>query len=258
MRCIQIAKAIGCDYVTDVKSLEQVPWDKTIFVCVKPNLSDGNLEDLASRGSIIWDIHDFTPPKGMVSQYIASSATAATEYELLSPVSIIPHHHCNHTEIPNTAVCRRAVWIGRPYWQPDFGSLPIESYDSKHMLENEVAAIYRQTGIGINVRAEHVGSEDNNTRFHVLLNGGGKLINCMGFGIPSISSEEPAYREHGEQCTLFTENNDIHDLIEELSLNDTLYEELRCKSFERGRNYHIDRITPLYNKLFEQIDDSKL
>jgi len=88
---------------------------------------------------------------------------------------------------------------------------------------------------------------------HLALNSGIKLINCIGFGIPSISSDEPAYHEFGEDCTIFSSIRGCAKWVRALQNDDDLYMDLRKKCLRQAKKFHIDTIAGQYKKLLESL-----
>lgn len=249
IRCLQIAEALGCDYILDVSSAEQVPKNKDVFICVKPNFTEEDVLRLSKRGSVVWDIHDFMPPSEGVDLYIVGSRSTAEEISYLNPIKIIPQHHCNFSGIPNPLNGeRKPAWIGRPFWCPKFVDLDVEIYNSNGLYMEEVITAYRRMGICLNVRRSCVEAE-----FHVRLNDGVKLINSMAFGIPSVSGNEPAYHEYGDGCTIFAEPDEIKEAIHKLQTDDILYNKIRLEGLIRSKEFHLKRILPLYRNLLENL-----
>lgn len=167
----------------------------------------------------------------------------------LSPITVIPHHHCNLGQ--GLAADREGkilAWIGRSYWCPNFEGLPIHVFNSNIMQFDEVVNAYGSMRICINLRRQ-----TDDSAFHARINGGGKLINCMGFGIPSISGDEPAYHEFGEECTVFSDIDRLPDALYRLTEDRTLYFEMRERCLERGRDFHIGRILLLYRAFLEAL-----
>ena len=249
MRCVQVAVGLGCDYLTDVTSLDTLPRRKTLFVCVKPQLSADDLRALARRGRVVWDIHDVAPPTEGIAEYLVSSQSMRTVFTHLGRITVIPHHHCNANGEPNRAdLPRTPAWVGRPHWCPTFEGLPATVYNSNVLTEAEVVSAYRSMGLCINIRRE---CEDS--AYHARINGGGKLINCIGFGIPSVSGDEPAYHEVGTGCTLFGDMSTLADQIRLLQTDHRLYMGLRERAWVRGREFHIAKILGMYTSFMHRL-----
>ncbi|MGK7877262.1 MAG: hypothetical protein AB4426_29385 [Xenococcaceae cyanobacterium] len=45
VRCVEVANAIGCDYMTEVNSVQNIPREKEIFIGVKPLFNKEALEE---------------------------------------------------------------------------------------------------------------------------------------------------------------------------------------------------------------------
>lgn len=249
IRCMQIAEALGCDYMCNVNSIQNIKPTKRVFICIKPELSEDELCELSNRGIVIWDIQDEPPPIKNIYAYIASSKETIKNMPYKNKTYIIPQHHCNFTGFPNSPnLNRKPTWIGRPFWYPKIKEVEVDMYNSNILGLEEIISIYRNTGLILNMRRPCI--ERNN---HIKLNDGGKLINSMAFGIPSISEKEPAYIEYGEDCTIFADLNDFPNYIKKLQCDDKLYLELRSNGIEKAKEFHINRIVLLYKKIFEEL-----
>ena len=253
IRCVQIAEYLGYDYRLNVQDLSVLPEGKDIFFCVKPDLVAKDLEKLTDRGVVIWDIQDFRPPEDGVDWYVASSQSALQSVPSWKLARILAQHHCNFTNVPNPiGLPRIPTWIGRPFWCPEFAPIDVTVIDSNQMHIEEVVAAYRTMGLGLNLRRRCPEALD-----HIMLNDGGKLLNCLAFGIPSISDREPAYVEYGDGCTLFC-NADLADCIERLQQDDRLYNDLREHGLELARRFHIQKIAEDFMKLFMEVSDCRI
>lgn len=249
IRCVQIAKALQCDYFVEVCSPDEIPRSKTVLVCVKPSLDDGGLESLARGRSIVWDVHDFVPPREHVDWYLVSSTGGADYVRPFGKVHRIPHHHCNLCGPPNPAdASRRPAWIGRPHWCPQIDAVEYDFYNTNVMTHRQVVLAYRRIGISLNLRAEK-----EEAPFHICINPGLKLINCFGFGIPSISSDEPAYHEYGPDCTIFAELEEAAYWVDRLQRDQQLYMRYRERALAKFQEYHVRRIAEQYRRFLGAI-----
>jgi hypothetical protein len=244
IRCGDIASRLGCDCVYSVKKAEELPPGYSAFICVKPRLGQEELIKLAKRGLVIWDIVDKSPPENGVSIYLASTKRAKQTFEHLGRIEVIPHHHCNFDNIPNPQQLRRPGWIGTLRWLPHIEGFDHDVYNVNQMTSVDVARAHRHIGIGLNLRAETF-----NTALHAEINTGIKLINCIGFGIPSISSDEPAYREIGGDCTIFTDLRGSAQWVHELQNNDQIYLTIRNNCLIKASAFHISSILEMYKTL---------
>ena|SRR6185369_11010348 len=112
-----------------------------------------------------------------------------------------------------------------------------------------VTAAHRKFGIGLNLR--RTGPE---AQAHSRYSSGIKLINCLGFGIPSISNEEAGYTEIGDGCTLYCDDNrDCGRLVAKLQTDADLYEALSRNALARGQDYSIDRAVAKYRALLTSL-----
>lgn len=258
IRCVDIARRLGCDFLFNKKYAYEIPDKYTVFVCVKPNLWPGELAELASRGQVIWDIIDTPPPRKHIHTYLASTARARDIFQAYGRFKIIPHHHCNHAGIPAPSKNRRPGWIGSRHWLPDLKGFAYDAYDIANMQRPAVVAVHRKIGIGLNFRRKRSpvfapAHQRLLGRFHVEINSGIKLINCLGFGTPSISEREPAYLEIAPDCTLFSTAQKCAQWVRALQSDDALYLHYRAQCLEKAAAYHIDAIGEKYRKLFASL-----
>ncbi|MFC1680611.1 glycosyltransferase [Pseudomonadota bacterium] len=219
------------------------------FVCTKVGLDPDELSALSKRGTLIWDIHDEVPPDAPIDRYLTSTRSAKRAFEDLGEVSVIPHHHCNMSGAPNVPEFGRGLvagWIGAIKWLPQLNGTSYNTYLTDHMDFQEVVNAYRSIDIALNFRCETPVS-----KFHSQINPGIKIINCIGFGIPSVSANEPAYEEHGDGCTLFSTLDECEEKLEQLLKDKSLYESLRQNCIKKAGDFSIETICGKYIQLFE-------
>jgi hypothetical protein len=258
IRCVDIATRLGCDQLLKVKSLDEIPQRYTTFVCVKSTIDQLDLEKLQKRGVVIWDVIDALPPKWGVDVYLTSSLNAQKSFAAHGRVEMIRHHHCNNNLQPNRLRNRRPVWIGGRHWCPDIPGLQFDKHLVEGVPQEKIVKILREIGLSLNLRAESSWGNAKHpeklfTDFHISINPGVKLINCIGFGIPSVSGDEPAYREIDDDCTIFSSAADYVGWVKELQANDRLYNRLRKNCLKHAKDYHIDTIIGDYKKLFRSL-----
>ena len=152
IRCVEIARQLGCDYLLKTKNAESIPDCYSAFVCIKPELCQLELSVLAKRGPIIWDIIDNVPPEKYISVYITSNSFAKNMFADYGRVELIPHHHCNTSGVPNRPDLRRPAWIGNPCWRPNIKGFKYDRYYVQGMGPEDVAKVHRKIGIGLNLR----------------------------------------------------------------------------------------------------------
>lgn len=245
IRCIDIARRIGCKYVVNVKQISDIPSGFDLYFCVKPKLKEHEMRVLRSRGIVIWDIIDRAPPPiQYVHLYIASTRFIAGIYSKYNPVMIVPHYHCNFSGTPNPPNLRRPGWVGSSRWYPPTLDFDHEIYDVRGMTRCDIEVAYRTIGIGLNLR-----TCVDEAYIHSLYSSGVKLINCIGFGIPSVSTDELAYREFGDACTLFTSLKNARKTVEYLQGNPEAYESLRHQCIRSADQFHIDTIMQKYRNI---------
>lgn len=243
LRCVEVAKALGCDYVTDINSLDDVPLGKLIFVCVKPELTEEELSVLQTRGVVVWDIHEKHYYHN-VDYYLVSSYGAYKKYKELGSIHIIPHHHCNFSSAPNPLrKPSKPSWIGSPEWFPDLG-FDVDFYNVKEMTTEDVIEAYRNSTIMINIRGENDPLKPFDD--HIAVNPGIKLINSIGFGIPSICNPEPSYFDLGPECTVFSTLADCETWVDRLIWDSDFYGELRLNCILKATNFNMDVIGQKY------------
>jgi len=268
IRCVDLARRLGCDFQLGAHTAQEIPDKYSIFVCVKPRLRQTELSALARRGCVVWDIIDDLPPAANVAVYLASSSLAQNLFSKYGRVELIPHYHCNFEGTINPPGLRRPVWLGSRHWLPLIQGFPHETIFVENLRREDIVQVFRQTGIGLNLRglrnllrfANHTADRRKQLNFtrkmfdkHIALNTGIKLINCLGFGIPSISSDEPAYHEFGENCTLFSNLRDCAKWVRALQHDDDLYSDLRRQCLRQGKKFHIDAIANKYRTLFASL-----
>jgi hypothetical protein len=251
IRCVDIATRLGCRYLLNVSRLDQIgELDFDIYVCVKTvRLSAADIRRLGRNAKVIWDIIDDSPPPyDHLARFLASTNRVAALHKSYGEVEVIPHHHCNFSGLPNDPQLRRAGWVGHAEWYPDLSHVEHDAYDARRMAREEIVACYRKIGIGLNLRARNARTEN-----HLLYGAGVKLINCIGFGIPSVSSHEAAYEEIGPECTVFAGVNQAPAEIDRLCADEEWYQQLRARCLEKAGAFHIDAIAARYWRYFESL-----
>lgn len=249
IRCIEIATYLGCDYAVNIRSIHELPAKYSCFICVKSRLPEADMEELCKRGCVIWDIIDYIPPNTTnIHLYIASTQLIAEQVPASSAVEIIPHHHCNYDNAIRSSAELRPSWIGGKHWYPDLSRVDHRACFIEGWTNHQVAAAYLETGIGLNLRAR-----THDYARHIAMNSGLKLINCIGFGIPSISEKEQPYIEVGPDCTLFTDDLQYAELVVQLQNDDGLYDKIKKNCLAQSNRYHIREIAARYKKLISRL-----
>jgi len=247
VRCHQPAELLGLPVYT---KLSEIPKGMEFFITVKAGKF---LKDLQKRGRVIWDVVDKIPPDNC-DYYIAPTQHVADyirKHIGNKKVFVIPQHHCNIDNLPFVDPSDIAVWIGSTIWHPGDLGFPYQRYDSPSMKLQNVQAIYSRSGIALNIRNKTA----PDYHMHVQLNGGCKLVNCLGFGVPSISDPEPSYKEIAPNCTLFTGDKTPKELFEELR-DEKVYKELQeaCRDEEPKRR--LSHTVKYYKEMLHEVSKS--
>jgi len=248
IRCVDIARHLGCHHHLLAQSAAEISRDYSIFICVKPEMSLKELAKLSQLGTVIWDVIDVLPPHENISAYITSTSKVQNMITSMGSAFLIPHHHCNDQAQYRSSSCRTLGWIGHRHWCPDLREIEFKRYYIEGMTRSEVARAHLEFDIGLNLRAVRKKQES-----HINLNSGIKLINCIGFGLPSISSDEPAYHEFGSDCTLFTTLENCGPSIHSLQNDEALYHKMRSNCIARAPQFHIETIANRYKHLIDSV-----
>ncbi len=249
MRCVDMAKRLGCAFCTGARSVDDLPRGYRAYILVKPAISRRELRQLAKQAVVMWDVIDRMPPAWPELECcIVSTAAAGKALGEGRKTVLIPHYHCNLSSVPNRPDLREPAYIGSSQWCPLAPGFTYDFHDSTQMKRRDVASAYRSVGIGLNLRWPAPGAE-----LHVSINSGIKLINCLGFGIPSVSADEPAYREIGGDCTLFATPDTCVKWVRKLQTDKALYDRLRANCLRKADAYHIDSIAKRYRAFIQSL-----
>jgi hypothetical protein len=247
IRCEDIGRRLGCDCHFDAKLASDIPGGYRAYVCIKPNLSPEEIHKLSSRGLVIWDIIDHPPPSGL-PWYIASTTVAARLFSTFGCVHIIPHQHCNYDKVYRPPGTRETIWVGHSHWYPTLENIDHKTIFIDGLDRSANVDAYLQGDICLNIRRSRPELD-----FHLKVNPGIKLINCIGFGIPSLSSEEPAYKEVGADCTIFCSPSECANWLDRLKKDFALYGQLQKCCREKAQLFHISHIVAEYRHFLASI-----
>lgn len=264
IRCREIAARLGCDCHYNAKTVAEVPAGYKGYVCVKPDFPRTSLTGFARKGLVVWDILDDTPPTEGVDAYIASTifVRALFERRLRKPIEVIPHYHCNFTGQLNDGTRRIAAYVGSDHWYPLLDGVDHRKYFVHRWNREQLVNLYLEIGISINLRNLSIEGEkwvQTPTDItpvpvkHIMLNSGIKLINCLGFGIPSVSSVEPAYMEIAPECTIFTDQLTCREHLRELAENNELYTDMRARCISEARRFSVEAVVDRYRDLIRSL-----
>lgn len=254
MRCCQIAEAIGASWTSPAKPGsnwhgDEVPEaeidGRDIFVLVK-NYMDRR--GLFERGYVIWDVLDDGPPRDYIHAYVTSTRLVAELLGPSRPVYVIPHHHCNTENILLTPSRMRArmLWIGSSLWLPDeLIEQGVETHVISSMGHEDLANLYSRADVLINARRFNAKSPGRYW-LHTILNSGMKVINAVGFGIPSVTEWEPWVAEVAPGCSLICAPGDAVRTARELLQNGEMYETLRKRCLDAAVMYSLDAVAKMY------------
>ena len=167
-----------------------------------------------------------------------------------APVHVIPHHHSNFENDPNPVRGPKTVlWMGTRKWYPSLDGVEHEFVETTGLTLAEIHHHYRRADILVH----HRNAGPARYVEHVRLNPGAKLINAIGYGLPSISPAEPAFEEIGVQCTILATSGEVGRWVRELKRSTTLYDEIRGRCIARAPAYSLDRVAAQYADLLESI-----
>ena len=249
IRCVEIARHLGCDYVVPRPCIDEISSRYEAFICVKPRLNSGELFHLQERGKVIWDIIDEPPPRLAGSgRYIASSETVRKIFSGYGEIDVIPHYHCNFSGALSCLTPGKVAWVGSPQWHPGNIGFKYSFFNTNHLDQPKVEKIYQDIGISLNLRADKAGAV-----WHGIMNSGIKLINAIGFGIPSVSINEPAYLEIGDECTIFTDTLYCRESVLRLQKDTSIYRRMSRSCLLRAGDYHIETIALRYKKIIDEL-----
>jgi glycosyltransferase involved in cell wall biosynthesis len=158
---------------------------------------------------------------------------------------VVPHHHCNVDRVP--AAGDAVLFVGGVHWRPELG-VPFEIVDTTAIALPALRAAYARAHVLVNLRVDSPAAAA-----HARLASGIKLINAIGFGVPSVSAREPAYDEIGPDCTLFATPATAADAIRTLQRDPALHAELRRRCLARADAYHLDAICARYREVLADV-----
>lgn len=264
IRCREVARRLGARALYGIQSVKDVPRGYRAYICVKPDFPRYELIELAKYGGlVVWDILDAAPPSDGVNCYIASTEFVKVKYMSLGKrIEVVHHYHCNFSGQVNRSENRTAGYIGSVHWYPHLKNIEHRACMVDRAEWDELEPMYRSIGIGINIRNLRVDGRKWATQpndivpvpvDHIALNSGVKLLNCVGYGIPSLSSVEPAYLELAPDCTMFTDQLACAEHLLELQRDGMLYNRIRNNCISEARRFTVDTIMERYKQLLRSL-----
>jgi hypothetical protein len=240
IRCVQIAQALGCRFVVGATSPRDIPYGARAIVLVKSPIDTAAFP---ATTVVIRDIIDAAPRAADI--YLASTQHALHKHRLHGVV--IPHHHANDASFVDDGDV--AAWIGGIDWYPDRmlrGVRHVRAFTDGMSLV-ALRAAYRRAGILLNLRCVR-----HELPVHTEFTSGIKLINAIGFGLPSISPREPAYEELAPECTIFVGQN-WPDELYRLRRDADLRAKLRRACEARASEFNLHSIAARYRAMLMRL-----
>lgn len=244
LRCKWPAEILNTNYVHVSKLTNEALEGRDIFVLMKTHPSW--ISKLQKRGTVIWDVLDEIPPQ-TPDLYFTSTKMAGEKLNL-KKFHVINHPYVPIASIVDNSDKRVPYWIGSKHWKPDLdffhitvatNNITVEALDQK----------YRQAGILLNLRIIN-----REALFHAAINPGIKLINSIGYGIPSITSSIEAWiDELGPKATIRSTPENYNKNVNELLNNNDLYNELRNECLKIRHLYSPENISKRYIEIFNSI-----
>jgi hypothetical protein len=258
MRCRQIAEAIGAAWTApsapgdrwrpSAESLE----GRDLFVLVKATV---DVRELAARGRIIWDVLDAAPPRTHIDAYLTSTQIVS---RLLGPhraAYAIPQHHCNagETFLSPDRTRGRMVWIGAAEWLPEeLAHQGVEVHTVGALDGEALAVLYGRADVLVNARRFDARMPSLHL-FHTVLNAGIKVINAVGFGLPSVTEWEPWVDEIGVGCTEVCAPGEAAACARRLLQSADRYQALRDRCREAADRYSLRSAAASYVRMLEEV-----
>ncbi len=249
IRADQIAEAIGA------KLNPKKGYKKDVCVYVKPQLDASNDFKFEGQSSYL-DIIDELGYVSVLKKHPEVSVLVLSESDYISLASVgitnkivlIPQHHCNFGREKRTRSEVTTVGVIGNY--KAFSYLPVDLKPrlaerkmellefSEFFTRQDIIDFYKKIDIQIVWRP-----------YRKKLANPLKIVNAASFGIPTIALDEIYFKEIGN-CYLGVGDID-HFFVELDRLRDspTLYAAHSQLCLQKAEDYHIAKITQLYNEL---------
>lgn len=168
-------------------------------------------------------------------------------------VILIPEHHCNfdrevrsREEVKRVGYCglRGAFHLDLKEITDALASIGMEFVYNFHVKSRMcVVDFYKSIDIHLTFR------RDART-YEPLLKNPLKLVNAGSFNIPSIGYPEQNYVDEWDGC--FAKAYSLDDVVKKVKIlkgSSAAYDHLSGVAHEKAKEYHIDKIIPLYKEL---------
>jgi hypothetical protein len=256
LRCRQIAEALGVAWTAPERRgpvPESALHGRDLFVLVKASIDHRRLRE---RGRVVWDVLDTLPPADGIDAYITSTRVAARMlHPFRVPTYTVPQHHCNVEERPlePDPVRGHLVWIGSTEWlPPDLAAQGVRIHHANDLPFDQIRARYADADVLINARRFDYATAPAYF-LHTALNAGIKVINAVGYGLPSVTEWEPWIDEIGVGCTIACAAGEGPAVARRLLQDRAQYEALRARCLERASAYALSSIASRYQRVLEEI-----
>ncbi len=224
-----------------------------VFIKITPNISVPRMYvDIVDAYGLLTSIPRFPEAK------IITISRLAKEYiknRVYNDVILIPEHHCNFENVIRED--REVKTVGFVGYVPNFLLDPfvVKEELSKIGLNFiwltafkdrfEICEFYKKIDIQLTFRPKSPVAACPAELKNPL-----KLANAGSFKIPSVCCAEPSYIADFNGCFLVAEN--IKAIVKQcrtLKNDAALYNIVSYNCYERAKDYHIDKILPLYEQL---------
>ena len=247
-RCVEIAKYLGCTYGT---IYNPIPKGTKLLVVVQRELP----EDIPKDCIVVVDVLDHdTPLIDTADAVIVPSCHARDLIKARnSNIFVVTNHHMNNENhvVPYSEDNIGFIgYIGPVKWfkaPPSDLSCAIISANVQSKNEEDMRSLYSAV--------DNVDTMWNYRidRIDVNFKTAAKSKNAMSWGIPSINAPEPVTVELTPKGCIICDYNEAGDYYKELSINRTLYKEIREEGLREARQFHISVIADQYRKMFKEL-----
>jgi len=249
IRADQIAEKIGA------KLNPESGYEDDICIYVKPQVRKG--DDFTFKGKVNYldfiDGHNLAmvaerhPEVGVI---LCSKA----DYDvyngyLKNKLVLIPQHHCNFERVKRTRQgiktagvigTRRAFPFLPEGLREELKKRDIELIEySQFYTRQDIVNFYMSIDLQIVWRP-----------YRKILSNPLKIVNACSFGVPTIALQEPAFYKEMRNCYIpVLDLNELLVAVDELKKYPEYYNGYAQRCIKKSEEYHIDRISKLYEQL---------